>query len=133
MERFDASASVADAEAVTKAARTGRSIVFFPEGTFSRRAGLTGFYLGAFKVASEAGMSVVPGIILGTRTILRSDQWFPRWAPISVYLEPALPPLGTDFTSMLRLRDQVREIILARCGEPDLVGLAKPSQGPELG
>jgi hypothetical protein len=29
---------------------------------------------------------------------------------------------------MLRLRDQVREIILARCGEPDLVGLSKPSQ-----
>jgi 1-acyl-sn-glycerol-3-phosphate acyltransferase len=131
VERFDVSASIADAEAVTKVARTGRSIVFFPESTFSRRAGLTGFYLGAFKVASEAGMSVVPGIILGTRTVLRSDQWFPRRAPISVYLEPAVPALGTDFTSMLRLRDQVREIILARCGEPDLVGLAKPSQ--ELG
>jgi 1-acyl-sn-glycerol-3-phosphate acyltransferase len=131
LERFDASASVADAEAVTKAARTGRSIVFFPEGTFSRRAGLTGFYLGAFKVASEAGLSVVPGTILGTRTVLRSDQWFPRWAPISVYLDAAVPPLGTDFASMLQLRDQVRQAILARCGEPDLVGLAKPSQ--ELG
>jgi 1-acyl-sn-glycerol-3-phosphate acyltransferase len=131
LERFDASASVADAEAVTKAARTGRSIVFFPEGTFSRRAGLTGFYLGAFKVASEAGLSVVPGTILGTRRVLRSDQWFPRWTPISVYLEAAVPPLGTDFASMLQLRDQVRQAILARCGEPDLVGLAKPSQ--ELG
>ncbi len=128
VERFNASESVADAAGVTKAAGTGRPIVFFPESTFSRRAGLTGFYLGAFKVASEAGMSVVPGIILGTRAVLRSDQWFPRWAPISVYLEPAVPPLGTDFASVLRLRDQVREIILARCGEPDLVGLAKPSQ-----
>jgi 1-acyl-sn-glycerol-3-phosphate acyltransferase len=128
VERFDASTSVADAEAVTKAAQKGRPIVFFPEGTFSRRAGLTGFYLGAFKVASEAGLAVVPGIILGTRTVLRSDQWFPRWAPISVHLEPAVPSSGTDFASMLRLRDQVREIILARCGEPDLVGLSKPSQ-----
>lgn len=128
VERFEASASVADAEAVTKVARTGRSIVFFPEGTFSRRAGLAGFYLGAFKVASEAGLSVVPGIIVGTRTVLRSDQWFPRWTPISVYLEPAVPPLGTDFASILRLRDQVRAVILARCGEPDLVGLARPSQ-----
>lgn len=131
VERFEASASVADAEAVTRMARTGRSIVFFPEGTFSRRAGLTGFYLGAFKVASEAGLSVVPGTIIGTRTVLRSDQWFPQWAPISVYFEPAVPPLGSDFASMLRLRDQVREFILARCGEPNLDGLAKPPQ--ELG
>jgi 1-acyl-sn-glycerol-3-phosphate acyltransferase len=132
VERFDASVGVADAEAVTRAARTGRSIVFFPEGTFSRRAGLTGFYLGAFKVASEAGLSVVPGIILGSRTVLRSDQWFPRLAPIIVYFEPAVPPFGTDFTSVLRLRDQVRHVILARCGEPDLVGLAKPSRGNDL-
>jgi hypothetical protein len=51
--------------------------------------------------------------------------------PISVYLEPAVPPLGSDFASMLRLRDQVREFILARCGEPNLDGLAKPPQ--ELG
>jgi 1-acyl-sn-glycerol-3-phosphate acyltransferase len=129
VDRFDASAGVADAEAVTKMARTGRSIVFFPEGTFSRRAGLTGFYLGAFKVASEAELAVIPGIILGTRTVLRSDQWFPRWSPISVYIEPAVPPSGTDFASVLRLRDQVRKVILARCGEPDLVGLAKPPQG----
>ena len=102
--------------------------MFFPEGTFSCKAGLTGFYLGAFKVASEVGLSVVPGTIIGTRTILQSDQWFPRWAPIGVYLEQAVQPFGTDFASMLRLRDRVREIILARCGEPDLVGLAKPSQ-----
>lgn len=32
---------------------------------------------------------------------------------INVYFEPAVPPLGTDFASMLRLRDQVRTVILA--------------------
>ncbi|MGH3628970.1 MAG: AMP-binding protein, partial [Sciscionella sp.] len=44
VDRYDAAASVADAEAAIGLARDGRPIVFFPEGTFTRRAGLTGFY-----------------------------------------------------------------------------------------
>ena len=39
VERFDAAASIADAEAVTGLAKAGRLFVFFPEGTFTRRAG----------------------------------------------------------------------------------------------
>ena len=61
VERFDAAASLADADAVTGLAKEGRLFVFFPEGTFTRRAGLLGFYMGAFKVAAEAGLPIVPG------------------------------------------------------------------------
>ena len=64
-------------------ARGARSIVFFPEGTFTRRPGLSDFFLGAFKVASDAGLPVDPGVIRGTRTMLRGDQWLPRWTPIN--------------------------------------------------
>ena len=53
VERYDVGASLADTEALTAAARQGRNLVFFPEGTFTRRAGLLGFYLGAFKVAAK--------------------------------------------------------------------------------
>ena len=65
-------------EALIALARQGRILVFFPEGTFTRRAGLSGFYLGAFKVAAEANLPVLPGVIRGTRSMLRGDQWFPR-------------------------------------------------------
>lgn len=126
VDRYDVAASLADAEAAIDVARQGRSIVFFPEGTFTRRTGLTGFYLGAFKVAAEAGLPVVPGTIVGTRSMLRGDQWFPRWAGISVHLDEPVAPAGTEFSSVLQLRDKVRSIIAARCGEPDLGGLAKP-------
>jgi hypothetical protein len=34
-------------------------------------------------------------------------------------------PTGNDFGAMLRLRDQVRGVMLAHCGEPDLGELAK--------
>ncbi len=85
------------------AAQHGRNTVFFPEGTFT----------------AQAGVPVVPGILRGTRSMLRSDQWFPR---------STMVPSGTDFASLLRLRDAVRKVALARCGEPDLTELVKPAR-----
>ena len=120
VERFDAAASLADAETVTGMAKAGRLFVFFPEGTFTRRAGLLGFYMGAFKVAAEANLPVVPGILRGVRTLLRGDQWFPRRTPISVVIEEPIQPAGTDFTAMLALRDAARAAMLKHVGEPDL-------------
>jgi 1-acyl-sn-glycerol-3-phosphate acyltransferase len=127
VERFDAAASLADAEAVTGLAKAGRLFVFFPEGTFTRRAGLLGFYMGAFKVAAEANLPVVPGVLRGVRTLLRGDQWFPRRTPVSVVIEEPIQPSGTDFTAMLAMRDAARAAMLKHVGEPDLGALEKPA------
>jgi 1-acyl-sn-glycerol-3-phosphate acyltransferase len=77
LERFELADSLADLESVAAAARQERVLVFFPEGTFTRRAGLSGFYLGAFRIAAQAGLPVTPGILRGTRSMLRSGQWVP--------------------------------------------------------
>jgi 1-acyl-sn-glycerol-3-phosphate acyltransferase len=127
VERFDASASLADADKISGMAKEGRLFVFFPEGTFTRRAGLLGFYMGAFKVAAEANLPVVPGVLRGVRTLLRGDQWFPRCTAIDVAIEPPIQPTGTDFTAMLALRDAARAAMLKQVGEPDLGELEKPS------
>jgi len=126
VERFDASASLADADKISGMAREGRLFVFFPEGTFTRRAGLLGFYMGAFKVAADANLPVVPGVLRGVRTLLRGDQWFPRRTAIDVVIEPPIQPAGTDFTAMLALRDAARTAMLRHVGEPDLRDLEKP-------
>ena len=120
--------SLADLESVTSAARQRRLLVFFPEGTFTRRVGLSGFYLGAFRVAAQAKLPVVPGILRGTRSMLRGEQWFPRWSPISVRIADPIQPSGTDLASLVWLRDFVRAEVLAGCGEPDLGELIKPIQ-----
>ncbi|HZV22029.1 MAG TPA: AMP-binding protein [Hyphomicrobiales bacterium] len=128
VERYDTSTSLADTDHAISVARQGRNIVFFPEGSFTRRPGLSEFYLGAFKVAAEAGVPIVPGIIHGTRSMLRSGQWFPRRTPLGVTIENAIVPYGKDFASVLRLRDEARQAVLAGCGEPDLGELVKPPQ-----
>jgi 1-acyl-sn-glycerol-3-phosphate acyltransferase len=126
VERFDAAASLADADKMTGMAKEGRLFVFFPEGTFTRRAGLLGFYMGAFKVAAEAGLPIIPGTLRGVRTLLRGDQWFPRRTAISVVIEEPIQPAGTDFTALLSVRDKARAAMLKNCGEPDLGQLEKP-------
>ncbi|RWM95047.1 MAG: acyl-phosphate glycerol 3-phosphate acyltransferase [Mesorhizobium sp.] len=128
VERHDVTGSLSDAESLTKIARQERILVFFPEGTFTRRPGLSAFHLGAFKIAVDANLPILPGIIRGTRSMLRGDQWFPRWTPVTIEIGAPIAPSGTDFASVLRLRDAVREAILARCGEPDLGEMVKPTR-----
>ena len=126
VERYDLGGSLADTEAATNVAREGRLLVIFPEGTFTRRPGLLEFHLAPFKIACDANLPVIPGVIRGTRSMLRSDQWFPRRGAASVDIAEPITPTGSNFASVLKLREEVRASILARCGEPDLGELVKP-------
>ena len=118
VERADAEAGVEDARRLAATA-TERSLVFFPEGTFYRGEGLQAFHLGAFAVAAETQLPVVPVAVRGTRSILRSDQWRIRRGNITIRIEPALHPEGQGFAAAVALRDATRQAILTHCGEPE--------------
>ena len=130
IDRFDLADSLTDLNNVLATAQRRRHLVFFPEGTFTRRAGLSGFYLGAFNVAAQAKLPVVPCVMRGTRSMLRGDQWFPRWSPITVSIGYPIEPKGMELRDVVQIRDAARAIILAGCGEPDLGELNKPAKPP---
>ena len=121
VDRADPEGGVEDVNKALAAAQAGRMLVFLPEGTFTRAPGLLPFRLGAFVIAARQHLSVLPMTLRGTRSILRSDQWFPRRSAVSVTIGPLFTPDGTDFDAAVRLRDKVRAEILANCGEPDTV------------
>jgi fatty-acyl-CoA synthase len=118
VERAAGSQSVADAEQVTAALRDGVSVLVFPEGTFVRSPGILPFRLGAFKSAVETGAPVVPVTIRGTREILPAGEWLPRPGPVTVAVGARLGREGTDWQSIVRLRNQARAEIARRAGEP---------------
>jgi 1-acyl-sn-glycerol-3-phosphate acyltransferase len=126
VERFDKQRGLEDARRVTLEGSRGRSLVFFPEGTFFRMPGLQPFQMGAFAAAAEAGLPIVPVALRGTRMILRDTSWFPRPGRIAVTAGPPITAAGRDWNAAIRLRDQARGEILRYCGEPDL---APPSAG----
>lgn len=122
VERFAAHESVQDARRLEVALRAGRALVFFPEGTFTRSPGLMPFRMGAFIVAANTGIPVVPVAICGTRSILRDGQWWPRRGAITITFGAPLLP-GADaldtFAAAVGLRDAARAHILRHCGELD--------------
>ena len=119
VNRSDPEGGVEDTRKAMMAAEAGRALVFFPEGTFSRAPGLLPFRLGAFVIAAQQGLQVVPVALRGTRSVLRGEQWWPRRQGVSVRIGAAVKPDGGDFAAAIRLRDRVRAAILAGCGEPD--------------
>ena len=120
VERFDEARGVSDLDVVIDAARAGRRVAVYPEGTLTRRPGLLAFKLGAFAAAAAADVPVVPVTLRGTRSILRGRQWFPRPGNVHVTIGPPLDARGPGFDAAIRLRDEARAAILATCGEPDL-------------
>ncbi|HEY9531074.1 MAG TPA: AMP-binding protein [Burkholderiales bacterium] len=120
VERFDVQQSAEHAGELVHAAKSGVSLIVFPEGTLARHTGLTPFRTGAFQVAAQAGVPVVPVALRGVRSVLRDGTWYPRRAPISVTLAAPVHPDGDDWNASVRLRERVRAEILKHCGEPDL-------------
>jgi 1-acyl-sn-glycerol-3-phosphate acyltransferase len=120
VERFDVQRSAEHADALVEAARDGASLIVFPEGTLLRHSGLMPFRAGAFQVAAQAGIPVVPVSLRGVRSVLRDETWYPRRAPIAATFGAAIAPDGDDWSAVLRLRDRARAEILQHCGEPDL-------------
>jgi len=119
VQRLDVAASVDDAAKVTAAAKAGRRIAVFPEGTFIPRDGLLPFSLGAFVVAAETETPVIPVAMQGTRQILCDEHWVPRRGAIHIKILPPILPKDNGFHEVIRLRDEARAAILRHCGEPD--------------
>ena len=118
VERARAPQSVADAERVTEALRSGTSVLVFPEGTFVRSPGILPFRLGAFKAAVETGAPVIPIVLRGTREVLPADAYLPRPGPLTVVAGPPFRPTGTGWPEMVHLRDETRNWIARRSREP---------------
>ncbi len=120
VERIDPAGGIEDTRELAAAVGRGETIVFFPEGTFSRIPGLAAFRLGAFVVSASTSVPIVPVALRGTRSVLRADRWLPIRYPVAVTVQPPLTPDGNDWSAAVRLRDQVRQIMLRHCGEPDV-------------
>ncbi len=129
VERFDPKKGVAAVKELSDRAGQAQEapLLFFPEGTLSRRPGLLAFQTGAFSVAVAAKAAIVPMAVRGTRNVLREGSWFPRRGPVTVVIGDPVELEGekggepNDWTAALQLRDGVRARILRLCGEPDLV------------
>ncbi len=92
--------------------REGRSILLFPQGHRSRDGRLGRFYSGAFKLAVQLQLPIVPVCIQGTDRMLPPGR---RWmAPADVRLEclePVDPAAFPGDLGHIELRKHVKELM----------------------
>ncbi|MFQ6575174.1 AMP-binding protein [Pseudomonas sp. UM16] len=119
VERFDLQRSAADTESLAEALQTGQSLVFFPEGTFTREPGLRTFHMGAFVLAARAGVPLLPVAICGTRRVLRDGQWFPRHGALHVNVCFPLLAQGPDWMAAIKLRNATIAVLLEHLDESE--------------
>jgi 1-acyl-sn-glycerol-3-phosphate acyltransferase len=122
VDRFDTKKVTEDTRSIYRGVRRGRRPVFFAEGTLQRMPGLLPFQMGAFILAGEEMLPIVPLVIRGTRNILREGSWFPRRGRVQIDIGPLCYPESSDWSGAIELRDSVRRSMLSRLGEPDLAG-----------
>lgn len=89
----------------------GIGILFFPEGTRSLDGRLLPFKKGAFRIAIDANLPVLPVTILGSRDVLpaKTLRLFP--GPVRVVVHPVIEHRGGDLEHMRDLMVSTREAI----------------------
>ncbi len=125
VQRHDLSKSLKDLQTLSRY-QDIRPLIFFPEGTFTRVPGLRPFHMGAFSLAVQKDLHIIPISLSGTRSILRENSWFIHKGEIGINIgktthltkqESSL----SQWDQALILSKKSRKFILLYSKEPDLV------------
>lgn len=114
---------------IIKTLRGGRSVLVFPEGTFSLDDRLRPFQSGAFKSAVSASVPVVPVALEGVAGVWSQHARFPRAGRVEIWVGD---PLATDAPAdaaahVEALRETALQFIAAHARRP----LAAPAAFPQ--
>jgi 1-acyl-sn-glycerol-3-phosphate acyltransferase len=95
-----------------KALESRVSVMIFPEGTRSKTAELLPFKDGAFRLAIEAGVPILPLAVSGTGTALRKHDWRFGRSVAEVRVLPPVETAGLSLGDVPELKSRVRTMIV---------------------
>ncbi|MGD0956714.1 MAG: lysophospholipid acyltransferase family protein [Candidatus Acidiferrales bacterium] len=106
----EAAASIATA---VRRLKEGLSLAIFPEGTRSPDGCLRRFRKGAFAMAIEAGVPIVPVSIAGTHRVLRRGDWVVHPGEVTVRFAPAVDASSYAASDRSTLLARVESLVAA--------------------
>ena len=107
----------------------GTSLIVFPEGKRARDGHVSGFQDGAFRVAQQLEIPIVPVSIVGSFKHHRTGHWMFWPGEIQVVLHSTIDTSSFHKGDVPSLRDRVKETI-EKPIEEFLAGLAETKQQP---
>jgi 1-acyl-sn-glycerol-3-phosphate acyltransferase len=111
IDRSDHQAALRSLEEAKAKIVDGTSVIFFPEGTRSRDGRLRSFKKGAFRMALDLDLPILPVTIAGTRAILPPDTRDLRPGRAALTIHPPVPTDGYTLDTLPELMDRVRESV----------------------
>jgi 1-acyl-sn-glycerol-3-phosphate acyltransferase len=116
IDRNRHTAALASLEKAKQDIKDGTSVIFFPEGTRSRDGHLHTFKKGAFRMAQDLDLPVLPVSIAGSGQILPAGTLNVTRHPVRLIIHPPLPQPGTEDSDQ-QLLEQSHRIIAASLPE----------------
>lgn len=95
----------------------GASVAVFPEGTRSKDGEIHRFKAGAFTLAREAGVEILPVVLDGTKTLIRKNAMFNWRNRITVRVLPPVPAEKVVSTETHVLMEEVHDAMSAALAE----------------
>jgi 1-acyl-sn-glycerol-3-phosphate acyltransferase len=96
---------------VARVIAMGRSLMVYPEGTRSADGELHAFKKGAFRIAIQNQMPLLPVTIAGTNKVWpHGEKWW-RGGPTKMVFHPPIETTGLDDSGIEPLLEQTRTII----------------------
>ena len=111
IDRSDTKSAVETINAARTKIVNGTCVLFFPEGTRSGDGKIRPFKKGAFKMAMDLGIPVLPVTINGTRNILPKGSLDLTPGGATLTIHKPLPVKGYHEENLTELMDRTRMII----------------------
>lgn len=112
IDRSDSAGARAALTPVVETLRGGLSIVVAPEGTRSLTPRVGSFKKGAFHIAKQAGVPVIPVVIRNAGEIVWRDSMVVRKGTVDVAVLPPIDVSGWDAEDMTGEVERVRELFV---------------------
>jgi len=121
IDRFNRQAAMASLEEAKGRIVHGTSIVFFPEGTRTKDGSLGRFKKGAFRMALELGLPILPITIKGTRDILPSGTLDLLPGRAELIFHAPIEVAGMKKENLDEMMARSRQVIASGLGEEEQV------------
>jgi 1-acyl-sn-glycerol-3-phosphate acyltransferase len=113
IDRGQSDKARAQMTAAAEVVRTGRRVLVFAEGTRSRQQTMLPFKKGAFHLAIDAGVPILPVAVNNSRNILPKGSLFPKPGTIEWVVGDPISTSGLSKDDVPVLLDQTRQAIQA--------------------
>ena len=115
IDRRNRQAAIHSLEAARNKIRNGISVLFFPEGTRTKTGEMDAFKKGAFKMALDLELPVLPVSIIGTREIMPTNSFNIKPGKVKMIIHPAIEieSYKNDASGVTKLMTETSAVIAA--------------------